>query len=37
VLLVDVPGDGATTFHLGLIGASVLSLRVTDVRLKVAW
>jgi hypothetical protein len=37
VLLVDVPGDGATTFHLGLMHASVLSLRVTDVRLKVSW
>lgn len=37
VLLVDVPADGAATFHLGMSHVSVLGLRVTDVRLKVAW
>jgi len=37
VLLVDIPADGTTTFHLGMHHASVLSLRVVDVRLRVAW
>lgn len=37
VLLVDIPADGATTFHLGMHHASILSLRVVDVRLRVAW
>jgi hypothetical protein len=36
-LLVDVPAEGTVSIHLGTSNAVLLALRVTDVRLRIAW